>query len=709
MIYMPNSYRERAKELVSKMTLGEKISQTLHESPAILRLDIPAYNWWNECLHGVGRSGVATVFPQAIGLAASFDADMVYEVANAISDEARAKNNEYRKYNDGGIYKGLTFWSPNINIFRDPRWGRGHETYGEDPYLTGSIGSAFVKGLQGEDPKYRKLDATLKHYAVHSGPENERHHFDAIVSKKDLYETYLAAFKQCIDEASPSAVMGAYNRFNGEACCASPTLLGQILRRDWGFEGYVVSDCAAIQDLHLNHKITNDEAESAAYAMNNGCELNCGKAYKQLMVGVERGLIMEQTITHAVELLFEARFRLGMFDDQDDVPYSKIPYDIIDCGKHRVLARKAAASATVVLKNDGILPLDRNLANIAVIGPNAHDRSILLGNYEGTPSADVTILDGIREHVSDETYVRYARGCHLYESMIHPWNENPTTEAIIAADKADVIIFVGGLSPMMEGEETDAYNGAFSGDKADIELPEPQQELFDVLASRGKPIIFINVSGSAVALTNQHERANAVIQSFYPGEEGGSGVADIIFGDEMPSGRLPITFYKSTDDLPDFTDYAMKNRTYKYFEGEALYPFGYGLSYTTFVYSNLRVSTVNDIVKLSVDVENTGEYDGKELVQVYAKHLSSSFEVYNHKLAAFKSVYIEKESVVTIEFEIQPRRLAVIDDNGNAVLEKGDIKLFVGGRQPDAVSARLADSAIVEAVINVKETIEIEF
>ena len=706
---MPNSYKNRAKELVAQMTLGEKISQTLHESPAIPRLGVPAYNWWNECLHGVGRSGIATVFPQAIGLAASFDTDMVHEVASAISDEARAKYNEYQKYDDGGIYKGLTFWSPNINIFRDPRWGRGHETYGEDPFLTGSIGSAFINGLQGDDEKYRKLDATTKHYAVHSGPESERHHFDAIVSKKDLYETYLAAFKQCIDDASPSAVMGAYNRFNGEACCASPTLLGQILRRDWGFEGYVVSDCAAIQDLHLNHKITNDEAESAAYALNNGCELNCGKAYKQLMVGVERGLIMEQTITHAVELLFEARFRLGMFDNPADVPYSKIPYDIIDCGMHRVLARATAAATAVLLKNDGILPLDRNLANVAVIGPNAHDRSILLGNYEGTPSADVTILDGIREHVSDETYVRYARGCHLYDPMIHPWDENPKTEALIAADKADVIVFVGGLSPIMEGEERDTYNGVLSGDKPDIELPESQQELFDTLAARGKPIIFVNVSGSAVALTNQHEKANAVIQSFYPGEEGGSGVADIIFGDENPSGRLPVTFYQSTADLPDFTDYAMKNRTYRYFEGEALYPFGYGLSYTTFEYSNLHVSEINGTVKLSVDVENTGEYDGKEIVQVYAKHLSSPFEVYNHKLAAFKAVEIAKDSTVTVEFEIKPRRLAVIDDDGNAVLEKGEIKLSVGGRQPDAVSARLAGSEVVEAVINIKETKEIEF
>lgn len=707
---MSNTFRERAKELVSKMTLGEKISQTLHSSPSIPRLGIPEYNWWNECLHGVGRSGVATVFPQAIGLASSFDTDLMYDVATAISDEARGKYHEYQKYNDGGIYKGLTFWSPNINIFRDPRWGRGHETYGEDPYLTGSMGTAFIKGLQGDDPNHRKVDATIKHYAVHSGPEGDRHHFDAVVSKKDLYETYLAAFKQCIDEAQPAAVMGAYNRVNGEACCASPTLLGQILRRDWGFEGYVVSDCGAICDINKNHKITENEAESAALAVNNGCELNCGHAYKHLMTAVERGLIMEQTITNAVELLYEARFRLGMFDDQSKVVYSSIPYDVVDCVKHKDLTRKVAAATTVLLKNDGILPLSKDVKNIAVIGPNANDRTVLLGNYEGTPSMDVTILEGIRNHISQETTLRYAVGCHLFKSEIHEWAEHPQTEAIIAADKADVVVFVGGLSPSLEGEESDDFNGTLSGDKLDIELPLPQRELFDVISKRGKPIIFINVSGSAVALNAQNERANAVIQSFYPGAQGGNAVADIIFGDVSPSAKLPVTFYKSTDDLPDFSDYSMANRTYRYFEHDALYPFGYGLSYTKFSYSNIRMADTiktGDGIKISVEVTNCGDYDGKEIVQLYGKHLSSEFEVYNHRLLSYKAVSAVKGETITVEFDINPRRLAVINNYGQAVIESGDMVFYIGGSQPDAVSKNLMGAGVLEAVVTIEGDISI--
>lgn len=697
-----NSFRKRAKELVCKMSLGEKISQMLNDAPAIPRLGIPAYNWWNECLHGVARAGVATVFPQAIGLAASFDTQLMHRVATAISDEARAKYHEFQKYADGGIYKGLTFWSPNINIFRDPRWGRGHETYGEDPYLTGCMGVAFIKGLQGDDPVYRKLDATVKHFAVHSGPEADRHHFNAIVTKKDLYETYLAAFKQCIDEAHPASVMGAYNRVNGEACCASVTLLGKILRNDWGFDGYVVSDCSAICDLHQNHGITRDAAESAALAVNCGCELNCGHSYGHLMTAVERGLVMEETITHAVELLFEARFRLGMFDEQDKVPYSQIPYETVDCIEHRVLARKMAAAGTVLLKNNGILPLSKEISSIAIVGPNANDREILLGNYNGTPSEDVPILEGIRERVSENTVITYAKGCHLTEKASHFTITDPTTEALIAADRSDVVIFVGGLSPRMEGEESDAYSCSNGGDKFDIELPEVQRELFDKLCDRGKPVVFINVSGSAVALRQANDKAAAVVQSFYPGEEGGSAIADILFGDEIPSGRLPVTFYQCTEDLPAFNDYSMLNRTYRYLQTDPLYPFGYGLSYTKFEYSNLQVSNRVDGksgLNLSVDVKNAGIYDAREIVQVYLKHLSSSNEVKNHRLVAFTAVELEAGETKTVSLSILPRRLAVIDENGEAILERGKITLWVGGSQPDELSRRLTGGTILEKTV----------
>ena len=463
-------HRQRAKELVAKMTLAEKCAQMRYDAPAIERLGVKAYNWWNECLHGVGRSGTATVFPQAIGMAASFNTDLVYEVATAISDEARAKYNEYKKFGSTLIYQGLTFWSPNINIFRDPRWGRGHETYGEDPLLTGKMGVAFVKGLQGDDPKYRKVDATLKHYAVHSGPESERHSFNAIVSEEDLRETYLWAFKYCIDHASPSAVMGSYNRINGEPACGSKTYLKETLYGKFGFKGYVVSDCGAICDFDQHHKVTETPVDSAALAVNNGCTLNCGETYKWLKAAVAAGKVSEETITEAVERLFEARFRLGMFDD--DCLYDQVPYEVVDCDKHRELNRRMARESIVLLKNDGILPL-KNPGKIAVIGPNADDKSVLLGNYEGTPARYTTILRGIQDAAPGKVY--YARGCHVYNDEIYSWQEKPLREAIIAAQKSDVVILCMGLNPTMEGEEGDAYNGALGGDKADLELPASEE------------------------------------------------------------------------------------------------------------------------------------------------------------------------------------------------------------------------------------------
>ena len=573
------------------------MGQMKYNAPAIPRLGIPAYNWWNEALHGVARSGTATVFPQAIGMAASFNDELMEEVATAISDEARAKYNEYKTYGETQIYQGLTLWSPNINIFRDPRWGRGHETYGEDPYLTGRMGSAFVRGLQGYDPVYRKTDATLKHFAVHSGPEGLRHGFNAEVNQKDLYETYLSAFRYCIDHSHPAAVMGAYNRVNGEACCASPTLIKEILRGEFGFDGYYVSDCGAIRDIDMFHKLAASPDESAAMAANAGCDLNCGDAYVYLQVAYEKGLVSEEVITESVERLMEARLRLGMFDD--DCPYDSITMDVVESPEHIALNREMARQSMVLLKNNGILPL-KGGETIAVIGPNADSQSVLLGNYNGTPSQYTTLLRGIQEASSGK--VNYARGCHLYkDDEPGSCGEHPYREAVLAAKRSDVVILCMGLDPTMEGEEGDAYNGDGSGDKVDLELPACQKVLYEEIIKTGKPVIFVNVSGSCISLVRQDEECAAVLQCFYPGAEGGHALADILFGKASPSGRLPVTFYRSADDLPDFTDYSMEGRTYRFFKGSPLYPFGFGLSYTSF--------TENWLDDKTVEVTNTGSMD----------------------------------------------------------------------------------------------------
>ena len=624
------NFMERAKELVSKMTIEEKMAQMRYDAPAIPRLNVPAYNWWNECLHGVARQGCATVFPQAIGLAASYNTELMEEVANAISDEARAKYNEFKKFGSTELYQGLTFWSPNINIFRDPRWGRGHETYGEDPLLTGKMGSAFIKGLQGNG-KYRKLDATIKHYAVHSGPEYERHGFDAVVSKKDLYETYLSAFKYCIDHADPSAVMGAYNRVNGEPCCGSKTLLQDILYGEFGFKGYVVSDCGAIRDFHTGHKVTATEPESVALAVNNGCQLNCGDAYLSLYEAYEMDLITEETITAAVEKLFEARFRLGMFDD--DCEYDKIPYDVVECEKHTALNRKMAQECTVLLKNNGILPLSKDIKTIAVIGPNADDFGVLKGNYNGTPSKHYTPLRGIQEAFDGK--VLFAAGCHPHDPNSGNWCGNPMREAEIIAQKSDIVIMCMGLNPSMEGEEGDTFNGDVAGDKKTIALPIPQQQLFERVRAIGKPIVFVNISGSCVSLCDQDKYCDAVIQCFYPGAQGGNALADIIFGKASPSGRLPVTFYKDDSDLPPFRDYSMENRTYKFFKGTPLYPFGYGLTY-----GNVEEKWLD---------ENTVELYNKDGMDTDYSVLKFKYEPHK-ELIDFKKVHIKVGEKLTVKF-----------------------------------------------------------
>ncbi len=623
-------FHKRAKELVAQMTYAEKMAQMLYDAPAIPRLGIPAYNWWNECLHGVGRSGYATVFPVAIGMAASFNTEKMFEVATAISDEGRAKYNEYKKAGETKAYQGITFWSPNINIFRDPRWGRGHETYGEDPYLTGEMAVAFVKGIQGNG-KYRKADATLKHFVAHSGPEAERHSFNAIVSEKDLHETYLWAFKYCIEHADPSAVMGAYTCTNGEPTCASETYVKGKLFGEIGFKGYFVSDCGAICDINLGHHITENEAESAALAVNNGCHLNCGDAYKWLKTAAALDLITEETVTEAVEKLFATRFRLGMFDN--DCEYDNIPISVVECEEHTLLNRQMAQESIVLLKNDGILPLCP-LKNIAVLGPNADDLSVLLGNYNGIPSVYATPLNGIRSQA--QGIVEYVPGCAIADTLSNEESEALIKQAVDAAAKADVVIMCMGLNPLMEGEQGDAFNSDMSGDKIDLELPNSQKRLFESILDLGKDIIFVNMSGSCMNLVRQDETCNAVLQCFYPGAQGGNALADVIFGKASPSGRLPVTFYRSADDLPPFADYSMENRTYKFFTGTPLYPFGHGLTYGEI--------TENWIDEYTVELSNTGKHDTLYSVLRY--------EYIPHKnLCGFRKILIRRGERLIISFE----------------------------------------------------------
>lgn len=622
-------FKKRAAELVSKMTLAEKMSQMQFESPAIERLGIPEYCWWNEALHGVARSGTATVFPQSIAMAASFNDRLMYKVATAISDEVRAKYNQYRKLNGTKIYEGLTCWSPNINIFRDPRWGRGHETYGEDPLLTAKMGTAFVKGLQGNDKVYRKTDATLKHYAVHSGPEWLRHSFDAHVSETDFYETYLYAFEYCIKHARPAAVMGAYNRVYGEPCCGSPFLLQKILRKKLGFKGYVVSDCGAICDFHLHHKVTENEAQSAALAVKSGCDLNCGDAYKWLKVAVAEGLIKEKDINKCVERLMYTRLKLGMFDKE--CKYNDIPYSVICSKKHKKLNLEMARESIVLLKNNGILPLKKN-TDVAVVGPNADDKSVLLANYNGTPDDYYTLLRGIQSVCKGD--VLYARGSHVFEDeSTWRYSEHPLREAIITAGYSDVIIMCMGINPSIEGEES-SHRG-FKGDRDEIELPAVQYKLFDELKKLGKPIIFVNVSGSCVGLAHADKNADAVIQCFYPGALGGIALADVIFGNVSPCGRLPVTFYEKTSDLPDFEDYSMQGRTYRFFEGQPVYRFGHGLTY-----ADIKEEWTD---AYTVKLTNLSDVDTGYSVLRYEDKTK-------RKLLDFKKVQLKGNSSITVQF-----------------------------------------------------------
>jgi len=623
------NFKEQAAELVSQMTIEEKLSQMCYTAPAIPRLGIPAYNWWNECLHGVARNGTATVFPQSIAMASSFHKERMYEVATVISDEIRAKYNENKKQGFTDVNQGLTMCAPNINIFRDPRWGRGHETYGEDPVLTGMLAAEYIKGLQGNE-KYRKADATLKHFAVHSGPEKERHGFNSEVSEADLRETYLKAFAYCVEEADPSAIMVAYNAVNGVPCAANTYLLQDILREEWGFEGYVESDAGAVENMNLYHKCTESEEESAALSINSGCDLCIGSAYNHLEEVYKKGLISEQRVNEAVTRLFEARFRLGMF--AEDCEYDQIPYEIIECEKHKEINLQMARESIVLLKNNGILPLDPK-QKIAVIGPNADDISVLFATYNGRASDYTTILRGIKEAAPD---VMFAVGSHhWWDPYLGRWEERSMIEALTIARKCDVIIMCMGLNPKMECEQADLYSGSDGGDKKSILLPKVQQDLYEKLHEIGKPIVFINVSGSCISLKHQKEECDAVIQCFYPGAMGGKAMADILFGKCSPSGRLPVTFYGSDEDLPDMKDYSMQNRTYKYFQGESVFAFGHGLTY-----SEISETWTDEDTAI---VKNNGPYDTWYSVLQY--------EYIPHKsLKNFKKIFIRNGETVKCSF-----------------------------------------------------------
>jgi beta-glucosidase len=693
------SFEKRAADLVSRMTLEEKVAQMQNAAPGIPRLDVPAYDWWNEALHGVARAGQATVFPQAIGLAATFDLSLMGEVATAISDEARAKHNEFVRQDQRARYQGLTFWSPNINIFRDPRWGRGQETYGEDPYLTARMGVTFVRGLQGDDKRYRKLDATAKHFAVHSGPESSRHEFDVKPGERDLWETYLPAFQALVSQGKVAAVMGAYNRVNGESASASDRLLRQILREKWGFKGYVVSDCDAVGDIFKTHKIVGTAEQAAALAVKSGDDLNCGRTYAALVKAVQQGLVKERDIDTALTRLMTTRMRLGMFDPPKMVPWSKLPASVNQSPAHDALALRAARESLVLLKNDGLLPLSKTLRRIAVIGPTADSTSALRGNYFGTPAAPVTILQGIRNALP-QAQVVYARGAELVEGMGNsgevPASEISAEAALAAARAAEVVVFVGGLTADIEGEEMRVdYPGFAGGDRTDLRLPASQQKLLEAVQATGKPVVLVLTSGSALAVDWAQQYVPAILLAWYPGQRGGTAVADALFGDANPAGRLPVTFYKASEQLPAFDDYRMDGRTYRYFQGTPLYAFGHGLSYTRFEYTDLKVDrervTPWGRIRARVTVENTGARAGDEVVQLYLKPVQAEHSRNVKELRGFQRITLQPGEKRELSFTITPRAdLRYYDEEiADYAADTGAFELQLGASSSDIRVKRL--------------------
>ncbi len=697
--------KKRAEELVEQMTVEELASQLRFDAPAIERLGIPEYNWWNEGLHGVARAGVATVFPQAIGMGASFDEELLKEVGDVISTEARAKYNVQSSYGDRDIYKGLTIWSPNVNLFRDPRWGRGHETYGEDPYLISRLGVNFIEGLQG-DGEYLKTAACAKHFAVHSGPEALRHEFDAKADMKDMWETYLPQFEACVKEAKVESVMGAYNRTNGEVCCAHSYLMEEVLRGEWEFEGHFVSDCWAVRDFHEKHKVTSRPEESVKLALEKGCDVNCGCTYQKILNAYEEGMITKDVLKKSAVRLFTTRFLLGMFDETE---YDKIPYDVVECKEHLLLASKAAKESVVLLKNNGILPLDKNkLKTVGVIGPNANSRASLIGNYHGTSSRYITVLEGIQDYLKEDVRVLYSEGCHLFgpktEFLAKDYDRLSEAKAVAAA--SDVVILCLGLDETLEGEEGDTGNAYSSGDKNDLKLPPSQIKLLETINEMNVPYIVCCMAGSAMDLCFADEFADAVLQTWYPGARGGKEVCEILFGETSPSGKLPLTFYRNLDNLPSFEDYSMKGRTYRYIKDKPLYPFGYGLTYTDMTIANVEIvkggkfdEAVKDGVQLSINVRNDGSIASDEVLQVYAHVNNTKDEVLNTKLCAFKRIHLEAGESKKFEMTVRQKTFETVNKEGKSYVTGDSCDLYVGFGQPDERTKELTNKESVKVVI----------
>lgn len=687
---------DRVRDLISRMSLAEKVEQIRNTTPGIPRLGIPAYDFWSEALHGVGFSGTATVFPQAIGAAATWDTPLLHREADVISTEARAKFNDYASHHngDGKRFYCLTFWSPNVNIFRDPRWGRGQETYGEDPFLTSSFAVAFISGLQGDDPKYIKAMGCAKHYAVHSGPEPLRHEFNAVPPERDLYETYLPQFEMAVRQGHVGGVMGAYSALDGVPCCANRFLLTDILRNQWGFDGYIVSDCDAVHDIYSGHHYADSLPAAAAAAVKAGCDICCGGSYNALLKAVEQKLITGPEIDNALYYALKTRFRLGLFDPPQDVPWSNIGIDQNDTPEHEALALKVSEESIVLLKNNGVLPLDRdNIKRIAVIGENSDSVPVLVGNYNGVPARPVTILDGIKAAAGPGIQVTYSPGCPL--ALAKDGSNAPTPEmtaqAIADAKAADVVIYVGGITAQLEGEESkkaNGYVGFYGGDRTQIELPSVQTDLLKALRATGKPVVFVNCSGSAIAMPWEDRRLPAIVQAWYPGEQGGRAVGEVLFGDVNPAGRLPVTFYRSTADLPDFQDYSMANRTYRYFKGKPLFAFGHGLSYTKFLYNNAALDqpmlAAGDTLKVSFDLQNTGERDGDEVAQIYFRHVKSAVPQPKLALCGFTRIHLAKGDVVHVTMDVPAERFRYWDTAAKQyIVEPGKYQLLIGGASDD--------------------------
>jgi len=649
---------EKLKSIISNMTIEEKVSQLTNSAAGISRFSIKEYDWWNEALHGVARAGEATVFPQAIGLAATFNEELVGRIAAAISDEARAKYNDAQSRGDFRRYYGLTFWSPNINIYRDPRWGRGQETYGEDPYLTSRMGVAFIKNLQQKKDGKVKAAACAKHFAVHSGPEKQRHGFNAEVNEKDLRETYLPAFEAAVKEGEVEAVMGAYNAVNGVPSCCSEYLLKDILRNEWGFEGHVVSDCGAINDIFANHGYVSDKTSAAAVALKNGCDLNCGEVYEKLIDAYEEDLITEEDLDTALYRTLGTRERLGMLGEKTE--YDSIPMSTVACEKHKKLSLQAAKESLVLLKNNGILPLDKNkIKTVAVLGPNADCKEMLLGNYFGYPTEYSTVYSGIKEYLGDSRKVVAARGCSYFSVT-----EDDYKAAFACAETADVVILCMGLTADYEGEEGDANNPFASGDRLNIELPDAQVWFINEVLERNKNTVLLNFSGGAFSFSGVDASIGAVMQCWYPGEQGGRAIAETLFGDYSPSGRLPVTFYNSTSDLPDFSDYSMKNRTYRYFTGAPAYPFGFGLSYTKFDCSEPVISYDETRVKIKAAVKNVGEFDGAEVIKLFRSEKNAPENQPIKSLIRFKKIELKAGQSGEVAFEIPIEESFRINEDG---------------------------------------------